>query len=122
MRSIDDYLDLAKSATGARSDRRLSELLGFAGNGVTQFRTKRAWPSDDTMVEIAELARIDPAEALTDLARWRTTGKAHAAWQDVARRIGAAAALILIAAPAMAGTPAEQGNIDHNILKIMENK
>lgn len=68
---IDQYLDAAISARGFSSDRELSRALGLSGVGVSLYRTKRSWPSDEIMVALAELAGLDVQRALLDLNTWR---------------------------------------------------
>ncbi len=96
MPTIDFYTDLAKSRCGFKSDRELCEALGFSSTAVSNWRTKKAWPSDDTMVRLAELAGRDPARALLDLNAWRAEGPAKALYTELAMRIaGAILALFL---------------------------
>ncbi len=52
----------------------MSLALGFSGNNVTFWRTKKAWPSDEKMLKLAELAGIPRREGLVELAIWRTGG------------------------------------------------
>lgn len=100
MRTIDDYMDTARKNHGFRSDRELSRALGFRGQAASNWRTKRAWPSDDVMVRLAEMAEIPPEEALLDLCVWRTGGtEAGPIYSKIADKVRAAA----IAAIAGAG-------------------
>lgn len=71
MKTIDTYLDQAKDNQKLRSDRALSVALGLNTSAVNQFRTKRAWPSDATMIKIATFAAEDETEALLNLNIWR---------------------------------------------------
>lgn len=117
MRTIDDYMDAAIEKQGFRSASALARALGKTVAVASQWRTKRSWPSDQTMVDLADLAGIDRSEALLDLAAWRTAGEASVIWQDVARRLKSAAAAAFVIAvlgfsgPAGAGTLMEHGNI-----------
>jgi hypothetical protein len=72
MRTIDIYCDQAITRNNFRSDRELSKALGFSGSDISNYRRKRVWPSDATMVKLAELAGIPADEALLELAVWRT--------------------------------------------------
>jgi hypothetical protein len=83
MLSIDQYIDDAKKARNLGSDRALSRALGRSGNVVTHWRCKRAWPSPDTMVDLATLGGHDPAEALADLAVWSAAGKAKTIYLEM---------------------------------------
>lgn len=97
MPTIDEYIDEAKRVRGFRSDRELSNALGFKNNSVSHWRTKRAWPSDESMVTLAELAGMPPEQALLDLNFWRSTGQAKSVYATLAARI--AAAIIAITLP-----------------------
>ena len=116
-RTLDDYLDLAKDHAGLTSDRELARRLGKTANPCTQWRTRRSWPADGTMVKIAELAGVDPCQALLDLARWRTDGPARAAWTDLAGKAwragvltGAAAFAYLVTSDAALAAVGQVGN------------
>ncbi len=69
--TIDDYIDLALARQGFASERALGRALGFKGNPVNHWRTRRAWPADGTMLRLAELAGVDPVWALVELNIWR---------------------------------------------------
>lgn len=71
MLNIDDYMDVAKKRQGFTSNRQLSATLGLNPNSASHFVTRRAWPSDEVMVKLAELAGLDPLQALIDLNLWR---------------------------------------------------
>ena len=86
-RTIDDYIDLAKERAGLSSDRELARRLGKLANPTTQWRTRRSWPADGTMVKIARLAGVDPCQAVLDLSRWRSTDdQAREVWTELAGR------------------------------------
>lgn len=71
MLTIDDYIDKAVDNQKLRSDRALGVKLGMSPASVCHFRTKKAWPSDATMIKIAKLADLDETEALLNLNIWR---------------------------------------------------
>ena len=70
--TIDDYIDLAMAKQGFDSERALGRALGFKGNPVNHWRSKRAWPADETMIRLAEVAGVDPVWALVELNIWRS--------------------------------------------------
>ena len=88
MRTIDDYIDAAKSQNPLlKSDCRLSLAVGMGLTTVCFWRTGRSWPSNEAMIRLAEFAGIDPEEALIELNIWRArTPAARALYQSVARR------------------------------------
>lgn len=97
MRHISDYLDAAMARNGIPSDAELSRMLGKKRGSCNTYRMGRAWPSDDTMVRLAGLAGVDPAEALLDLNRWRTVGPARRVYEEIAAAVARTAAVILLA-------------------------
>lgn len=84
MIDIDFYLDTAKRNRSIKSDAELSRSIGFKSNAVTFFRTRKSFPSDQTMIRIAELAGIDKGQALLDLNIWRTDGETRSAYMSMA--------------------------------------
>ena len=69
--TIDDYIDLAMSRQGFVSERELGRALGFKGNPVNHWRSRRAWPADATMIRLARMAGVDSVWALVELNVWR---------------------------------------------------
>ena len=63
MPTIDEYIDTAIANARLKSDRELGRILGFKGQPVSHWRTKRAWPADETMIALARLADMDPDQA-----------------------------------------------------------
>jgi transcriptional regulator with XRE-family HTH domain len=102
MPTVDDYLDRAKDAAGINSDRALSQALGVSHGSVSQIRTKRAWPSDELMIRLADLAGMDRGQALLDLNIWRSDGVARSIYKRLARAVAAA---LLVYALAFSGQP-----------------
>ncbi len=123
MLTIDDYCDRAKTAQNLKSDRELGEAIGRSGHLVTQWRTKRNWPSDETMITLAGLAQIDLTQALMDLNRWRAKSPAVSAmYAEIAKKIGGMAAAVAMAVSVMpAGTQGQQSNRENSPVYIMEN-
>ena len=138
MRSIEEYLDLAKARADIKSDRQLGPAIGQSTQTVTHYRRKNAWPSDDAMLRLADLAGIPREEALLDLACWRSTSHARPTWQAIAAKLAAVAPAAFLTAvlptlvaaaffagatpsPANAGTAGEQPRISVDPLNIMTN-
>ena len=89
MITIDDYINAAREMRGFLSDNQLSKALGFKSSAVNHWRTKRAWPGDDTMIRLAEMAGIDPDLALIHLNAWRSRGEAKSRYSGLADRMTA---------------------------------
>ena len=84
MLTVDEYCDKAKKRNDIKSDRKLAEALSIAHTSLNQYRTKRAWPSDNTMIKLAKLAGLDPTQSLLYLSAWRTTGEALELYKELA--------------------------------------
>jgi len=98
MRTVDDYVDAARAALKITSDRELSRRLSLSPASVNQWRTKRSWPADTTMIRLAELAGVDPAEALLELNQWRSdSATVRDVYDRIAHRLAATAASIIVA-------------------------
>ena len=113
--TIDWYIDRALDSSGAPSDRELSRRLGLAANSLNNYRMKRAWPSDEAMLRLAELAGADPDVALMDLNAWRAKGDAardrYSRLARMLEKVGASAAVAIVAIVGIAApteTKAEQ--------------
>lgn len=110
MRTIDQYLDAARSAGELPSDRQLSMAVGVNPGAVNEYRTKRAWPDDATMLKIAELAKLPTDQALIDLNIWRSKNSdVIALYRKIATAVAAACFAFLLLAP-NTGTAAEQSH------------
>ena len=110
MLTIDDYCDTAKQRCRFRSDRVLSKALNVNNSSVSQWRTKRTWPADETMLRLADLAGVDPEQALLDLNAWRAASSTvRSVYERIASRIAVAIAVIFVFVGVVFGTagPAE---------------
>lgn len=90
MQTVDDYLDAARRRHDLSSDRQLARALRVTAATVNGWRTKRTWPSDDTMIRLASMADADVSHALADLNVWRSKSpEARSAYQQLAAQLGA---------------------------------
>ncbi len=96
MRDISWYIDKAKEESGAGSDRKICEMLGMAENATHAWRKRNVLPSDDTMMKLAKIARIDPYIALLDLNMWRSDGEAKKAYASMLKKITAVFVALII--------------------------
>ena len=108
-RTIDWYIDRALERQGFKSDLQLAKAMGFKGSGVSNWRLKKAWPSEEKICELATLAGIDAQVAVIDLALWKSTGKAREAYANILEKITAAILVLgcfflFSVGPAYAGT------------------
>lgn len=105
---IDDYLDRAKDRNSIQSDRKLSDALGHSQTAITQWRTRRAWPTDKVMVKLSKLAGIDPAEGLLDLNIWRSDGEAVSIYSRMKKAMHAAVVILVVSIVGQLTIPAKQ--------------
>jgi len=97
MKTIDDYCDIAKQRHGLKSDRILADALNINSSAISQWRTKRTWPSDTTMIHLAELAGIDKTEALVELGAWKNYGlPAYPTYETLLKIVQKTAAIIAL--------------------------
>jgi len=97
MKTIDEYCDIAISRNGLRSDRDLAKRVGCSPAVPSQWRTRRSWPADHIMIRLAQLAGIDEAEALMDLAIWRTSEEARPVYERLLKMVTKSAMGVLFA-------------------------
>lgn len=116
-RTINWYIDRAMIRSGAPSERVLGEQVGLAPNSLSNYRTGRAFPSDQIMERLAELADADPDMALIDLNIWRAkTDTVRDRYTRLARMLEKASAAVIVAVgivgllAAPTGTHAEQND------------
>lgn len=125
MRTIDDYCDAAKKMQNIPSDGKLAIALNVNHSAVSQWRTKRTWPSDSTMVRLAMLAGVDPHEALVDAAIWRNgnDGVVQSLWSDLKKKLTPIAAMLCLfmGLSAALPPPAKAADMPRAHLLIMEN-
>ncbi len=109
MPAIHDLMTAAKEASGIPSNYRLAQVLGVTVHTVANWQNDRALPNEAMTIRLAELAGVDPAPALAEMAAGRAKDEeTRGVWLAIADRlrkapIGAAAALAL--AMSFAGTP-----------------
>ena len=129
MQTIDDYLDAARDRTGLPSDRQLALKMRIEPASLNAWRTKRSWPADHQMVNLAELAELDPDLGLVELNIWRTKSPAAREHYSAIRRLitaaGLVAGFITAMLPALlgaaGGTKAAQIDMTLEPRDIMEN-
>jgi hypothetical protein len=87
MRTISWYIEEAKAHSGAKSDRKLCELLGKSPIWIHQISTGKTWPSDEGMIQLARVAGMDPFTALLDLNMWRSHGEAQKTYRKMLEKM-----------------------------------
>lgn len=128
MRTVQDYIELAKPNAIRPSDNGVAQTIGIQPSALN--RLKKGWstPSEGTTLALAELAHIPAAEALMDRLQWKSDNPtAKKIYERLAQVVSTAALSLLLLFPggeAQARTHAEQtalvngqhiyyANIDH---------
>lgn len=98
---LHSYLETAKKAQGYKSDAKLADGLGVNKSMITYYRAGRAWPDDETMTTLADLANVKREQALLELSAWRTSGAARKTYEGLLKALAmagkiTAAALALV--------------------------
>ena len=97
MHSLDWYIDAAKTRNGIASDNQLSRKIGINASSIFQWRMGRAWPKEEFMLVLADLAGVSEETALTDLHIWSAkSARTKEIWQTIARKVGTTAATLAI--------------------------
>lgn len=101
MKSTTEILDALRAQAG--SDGKAAAQIGVSQVSFSRWRAGRDFPSDDNVLRIAELLKLDPAYALAVVNGARAKShetKQH--WQRIARAFNKAAAVIaFVVAPFM---------------------
>lgn len=93
-RTIDDYIDAVKVRHDFKSDREVGRFLEFKGAPVTFWRNRKAWPTPDNMVKLADAGGMDPDLALADLGQWSSQGPAIEVYRRIAEKLAKVAAIL----------------------------
>lgn len=90
MKTITEYIDLAKERQGFVTDADLDYALGFKRGMICRFRKEVVFPTEETMIKIADMAGISVPQALLELSYWKADGAAKAAYKDIISKLAAA--------------------------------
>lgn len=88
MLSTVELLDLARHHQGDVSDYRISQLLGLTPKHVSNYRVGRSRPENPIAMRLAELAGVDPVEAVAAVNIERATSpEQRAVWEAILQRV-----------------------------------
>ena len=96
-------LDKVRVSRSLASDRAVAKAFHVTAQTVSMWRSGDAYPDEDKIAQLAELAGDDPGELLVRVRIERSSGKAREAWVHNLARLGIPAVLALATLPAMAG-------------------
>ena len=85
MKTFSFYADLAKEKAHLKSNNQLASAIGLSSASVTRLINGKSLPMDDTLLRVANLAKVSPEEALIDLSIWRNQGNPQTlkVWQRI---------------------------------------
>lgn len=93
MLSTVELLDLARHRQGDVTDYRIAKLLGISTQNVSNYRTGRAMPINRVAMRLAELAGVDPLQAVAAVNLERsTTPEDRELWSAMLERVSHAKA------------------------------
>lgn len=98
MTIVATLLDKAKKARTLTSDSALAAEISTNRQVVSQWRNGDSYPSEENIVNLAELAKDDPGQWLVAIKAVRSEGSAAKEWAKIAKRLAATTALLLILA------------------------
>ncbi len=118
MKNLEEYLIKARKELNLPSEYALAKILGIKQPSLVMMRQGKARPSEETMLKIATLAKVDPKEALIDLAIWRAEDKGYHDVKSVWKSLSKMLCFFLLASLLMFNTPvnAEKTYIEQNKL------
>ncbi|WP_454260321.1 hypothetical protein [Pseudoxanthomonas mexicana] len=96
MQTIADLIDAAKARTGANYTE-LGTRLDRSKQLITNWRSGAKVPTDGDVMALARMAGQDVDKWLAIAQAARTEGEAKTRWEQIARKLGAAAAMVLCA-------------------------
>lgn len=90
MLTFADYIEKVKENQNIKSARQVGILLGMSATAITEFSKERAYPSQETVLKLANLAGVSPEQALIDFNLWKTKDKPNArkVWLKLSKMIG----------------------------------
>lgn len=111
MTNIAVLLDKVLVSRSIASDNALSGVLGINRQSVSKWRNGEAYPDEERIAQLAEMADEDAGDWLLIVRAERSTGDAKKAYRSLAKRLGIAALLGLVAMPVMASPGAVVGHV-----------
>lgn len=100
MKTFADYIKKAIKELNLPSEYALAKLLNIKQPSLINMRNGKGRPSEETMLKIATLAKIDHKEALIDLAIWRAEDKGYPevkkVWKSVSKMLSTMCVVIFL--------------------------
>jgi len=122
--TLDEMIDAAKAAQRLPSDNALNYLLGFKGTALSAWRGKKAIPTPEHVVKLAQLADIDPEQALLERSIWVAESKQYfdliPIYSRMKDKLKAAAAILVLFAVLLPAPSAHAENITRSMTNDIE--
>jgi hypothetical protein len=114
------FLDAVKARHSVPSHYALAKKLGCTHQTVSKYRLRKDFLGDSTAIKVAELLEIDPAIVIASAHAERAKkDDERAAWESIVRRLGGAAALVVVGLFALlAPPPANASPHDNGTLNV----
>ena len=109
---VSALIDKARERSGIDSDSALAAHFGIHRQAVSKWRTEDAYPDEDNIAAMAEMAGEDPAQWLVAVKAIRSSGAAGKAWTALARKLAATATLLAVGILPALHTPAQAASHD----------
>lgn len=117
MPAIHDLLSAAKDASGIPSNYRLARVLDVTDHTVGNWQNGRALPNEQMTIRLCELAGVDPAPFLAEMAAGRAKDDdTRSMWLAIAERLRqapltVAAAMMIALGAASAPMPSQASSL-----------
>ncbi|MGH8077997.1 MAG: hypothetical protein ACREPE_11825 [Lysobacter sp.] len=112
MNALNNLLDKAKETRSLPSDMALAARLGKTRSLISAWRKGDKLIQDDDIAQLADLAKLPPERCLVMIRAEQSHGKAHAAWERLARQLGMAASLAFVT---LFSTPFANAGVEQGI-------
>lgn len=108
MSFVQELLTQAKTANAIPSNYRLARVMGVTDNTLNNWQSGRGMPGDVQAVRLAQMAGVNPAIVLAELAAERAKDDVtKAVWRGLAEHLRGAGLAVIVAAICSFGAPPE---------------
>lgn len=111
-----EYLDAVKAAKNLPSDYALANLIGVTRQSISGWRSGRSLPDPIFAARLGEELGINPLFVIADVESEKALGRHHEhiaqAWRDLAKRVGGAAAAVMLGTVLSSPTPSHASQVN----------
>ena len=87
MKSLIDYIELAKEKSNLTSDRALSLEIGISNSNICSWRKGHTVPKEKQLLKLAELAGISKEQAVIEWSFWKADIETKPVYENILKRI-----------------------------------